>query len=268
MKKDHSKHHRLFPPTRVLALLSAIVLGIIASGCKTQPAPQTAAPSPPHQFISKKTGKSFTYVIVADMDAEHERFEIPHGLFRPSKDNFAGTDRKAAKTSVSDAPPTTRADVAELLANLPASDDQMLNHNPPISKSADSDRVIEEQQNVVVLNGFIYAVAKESDNDYHVILGTAPGGPGQYVNVEISGLPASGPFRAPLRDVRTKFQDFFGSTIAGSGYHKFTGNPIPVRITGSLFYDIDHPPGAVGPADTKPQTAWEIHPVTDIEFEP
>ena len=45
--------------------------------------------------------------------------------------------------------------------------------------------------------------------------------------------------------------------------------PIPVRVTGSLFWDIEHPPpNTVGPTDRRPKTAWEIHPVTKIEFEP
>ncbi|MDB6065486.1 MAG: hypothetical protein JWR26_1694 [Pedosphaera sp.] len=211
----------------------------------------------------------FSYVVVPDNDEALERFEIPHRIFgSPSTENFAGTDRKAAKTSSSTGPQDTRADVAELLANLPETDDNMMNHNPPISKSATSGRVSEEEHNVVVTSGFIYAIAKESDNDYHIILGTAPGGTPQFMNVEVSGLPSTGAFRAPLKQVRDKFQSFFGTAIAGSGYHKMVGDPVPVRVTGSLFYDIDHAPGAVGPTGLKPTTAWEIHPVTDIVFEP
>lgn len=250
-------------------LLATVLFAFGTGGCKTQAPQKAVVTGQPQRFVSQKTGKVFAYVVVPDTDEEHERFEIPRLLFgRPSKDNFMGTDRKAAKTSISDGPLTDRADVADLLAHLPATDAQMLNHNPPISKSADSDRVSEEQHNVRVQVGFIYAVAKEADNDYHVMLGTAPGGATQFINVEVSGLPKTGSFRGPLKDVRDKFQNFFGDAIAGGGYHKFLDSPIPVRITGSLFYDIDHPPGAVGPTGMKPETAWEIHPVTDIEFEP
>ena len=50
---------------------------------------------------------------------------------------------------------------------------------------------------------------------------------------------------------------------ASDAYRKYTP-PIAVDVEGSTFYDIDHPPGAVGPKDSKPTTAWEIHPVTHI----
>ena len=100
------------------------------------------------------------------------------------------------------------------------------------------------------------------------MLGTAPGESPRFINVEISGLPSSGQFRTPLKQVRDKFKAYLGTEISGSGYHKFVDAPIPVTITGSLFYDIDHPPGVVGPTGMRPKTAWEIHPVTDIEFEP
>jgi hypothetical protein len=37
-----------------------------------------------------------------------------------------------------------------------------------------------------------------------------------------------------------------------------------VRIEGSLFFDVDHAAGAVGPANMKPKSAWEMHPITKI----
>ena len=261
------------PILRTLRLaLIALVCAFLVAGCKTPEKTGSTAvdvTAPPKQFVSPKTGKTFTYVLVPDTDEEHEKFEIPRIVFgAPSKDNFLGTDRGAAKTSISSGPQVTRTDVADLLAHLPDTDENMMSHNPPISKSATSGRVSEEEQNVVVEAGFIYAVAKEADNDYHIILGTAPGAAAQFINVEVSGLPKSGASRVPLKQVRDKFQNHFGAAITGSGYHKWVGDPVPVRVTGSLFYDIDHPPGAVGPTGLKPTTAWEIHPVTDIEFEP
>jgi hypothetical protein len=87
------------------------------------------------------------------------------------------------------------------------------------------------------------------------------------MNIEISGLPASGPNRAPLKAARDAFKQFLGDNhiTAGNGYVKITP-PIPVTITGSLFYDIDHAPGVVGPNGMRPSTAWEIHPVTELDF--
>ena len=48
-------------------------------------------------------------------------------------------------------------------------------------------------------------------------------------------------------------------------------DPVLVRITGSLFYDVDHEPGVVGsftPPSRVPATSWEIHPITEIVLEP
>jgi hypothetical protein len=120
----------------------------------------------------------------------------------------------------------------------------------------------------VVITGFLYASTKESDNDFHCIIGTAPGKPPQFVNVEVSGLPVSGPARVPLKAVRDAFIEFFGDDLPGSsGYTKFK-TPIKVQITGSIFFDIDHKAGVVGPVGFRPKTAWEIHPVSEIVFEP
>jgi len=71
-----------------------------------------------------------------------------------------------------------------------------------------------------------------------------------------------------LKEARTAFKDFFrehGDQF-GSSYKKFDP-PIPVRVEGSLFFDLDHAAGVVGPQGMRPSTAWEIHPVTKIEFE-
>jgi len=73
--------------------------------------------------------------------------------------------------------------------------------------------------------------------------------------------------RERLKKPREDFKEFFGDEPPPCRYKVFT-KPIPVRITGSLFYDIDHAPGVVGTGPYKPRTAWEIHPVTKIEFEP
>ncbi len=182
-------------------------------------------------------------------------------------DNFAGTDRKAAKTSIATNPVSEVPDLLSLLNNLPATDQQMLHHDPPITESATSDRVAEEQGNVT-MQAYLYATKKEADNDYHLILGTSDQPtPGGYMTAEVSGLPATGGTRMRLQVPRDAFKAFFSGSPIGTAYKKFNP-PIPLRITGSLFFDIDHPAGAVGPADYKPQTAWEIHPVTAIQFEP
>jgi len=182
-------------------------------------------------------------------------------------DDFAGTDRKAAKTSISTGPMETFNSLDDLLASLPR-DTKMLHHHPAITKSSDSERVSEEDTNVTV-NAFLFAAKGEPDNDFHLIIGsTADAASAQFMNVEISGLPSDGPARAQLSTPRQDFKNFFGDQVPGTGgYHRFDP-PIPLRVTGSQFYDIDHKPGAVGPQDIAPGTAWEIHPVTEIVFEP
>ena len=268
----HRNRERLFAS-------ASIFCGFLLFGCQSQTSTQpgsantTASPTPPpaaasSHITSKKSGKTFSYVHVAESDEEFEKFELPKDVRAASNpDMLYGTDRKAAKTSVSTAPAQTFADLAALFnSGLFIADSKMTNHHPPIQKTAASNRVKEEQHNVVV-NAYLYASSKESDNDFHCIMGTAPGEPMQFLNVEVSGLPASGPFLAPLKMARDKFKEFFGQDLPGQGYNKFDP-PIPVRISGSIFFDVDHPAGAVGPTGLKPATAWEIHPVTDIEFEP
>jgi hypothetical protein len=174
-----------------------------------------------------------------------------------------GTDRKAAKLSVAPGSTATFSTVASLLDTLP-SDQSMLDHHPPISKDAKSPRVAEEQGNVQV-DAFIYAAKKETDNDFHIIVGDDPdSGSGRFLNVEVSGLPTGGEFKATLTAARQQFRDLVqGHLPVPTGYHRYQP-PIPVTVTGSIFYDVDHLPGTVGPSFAKPTTAFEIHPVTSI----
>lgn len=53
--------------------------------------------------------------------------------------------------------------------------------------------------------------------------------------------------------------------LPGKKYEKHDP-PVPVEITGPLFFDVDHDAGVVGPQGHRPKTAWEIHPVMDIKF--
>jgi hypothetical protein len=244
-----------------------VLLGSALSGCRHQAT--TTLPGTGKTFTSNKSHTTYAYTTVPNADEKFEKVEAPApGILAPNPDDFRGTDRKAAKTSLTGGPPEEFQDVAALLQSpLLVPDSKMLKHKPPISKDATSDRVAEEQHNVTI-TGFLYASTKESDNDFHCIVGTSPDQPKKFLNVEVSGLPESGAFRAPLKSVRDAFQEFFGDNIpAGSGYSKFNP-PIKVRITGSIFFDVDHKAGVIGPAGFRPKTAWEIHPVSEIVFEP
>src|SRR5262249_4522058 len=112
----------------------------------------------------------------------------------------------------------------------------------------------------------LFAVKKESDNDYHLILDDDGDiEEGAKFNVEISGVPTEGPDIADIRKVREKFKDHFDGDPPKK-YKPFFDPPKRVVIEGSLFFDADHPAGQVGPEGYRPASAWEIHPVKSIQF--
>ena len=90
------------------------------------------------------------------------------------------------------------------------------------------------------------------------------------ITVEISAVPSnpSNPSRNALIDARSKFLAHFRGKEPGKRRYTQFDSPIHVTLTGSLFFDVDHKAGTVGPAGLKPATAWEIHPVSDIAFLP
>lgn len=204
-----------------------------------------------------------------DEVVENERRSTPlTALARTSTsgDIFAGTDRRVPKTSVATGGLQSYPTIAALRSSFPT-DDFMLGLG--ITRAPDSARTSEEQHNVTV-GGYIYAASKESDNDFHLIIGDKDCAAGEcFINVEVSGLPQDpgDPNFPTLAAVRSKFLTYFAQQQPSRGYEKFAP-PISVSLTGSIFFDVDHPAGAVGPAGLKPNSAWEIHPLTDIVFEP
>jgi hypothetical protein len=237
-------------------------------------------PSPvaePAQYFFSPSRRAYRITWSQEPVEEFERRAVfPPDAAPPGPDDYIGTDRGKAKTSIAPGPHETFATVGDLLDDLEANsnDSKMLNYTPPLRRDFDFDRVKEENRNVTV-TGWLYAAKKEdNDNDFHLIVGTDPnGGTIRYMNMEITGLPLGGPNRAKLRVPRQAFKDFLGEhhkRIGTSTYLRFE-DPIPVRVTGSLFYDIDHKPGVVGSFKSPrrvPATAWEVHPITEIVFEP
>ena len=175
---------------------------------------------------------------------------------------FRGQDRKTPKTTIAPGSMQTFSNIEALIATLPP-DDVMRNRTPPLTKQTNV-RVTEENRNVRV-TAWVYAIKYEADQDWHLIIGTSPqDSTPTYFNAEISGLPAnSAPSYNKLKRVRQSLAEMFGFDLPASGYWEY--EPFRIIIEGSLFYDIDHPPGTVGPAATRPATAWEIHPVTKLK---
>lgn len=184
-------------------------------------------------------------------------------------DIYKGTQRKKAKISIVDGPIENFDSIGEFLDSVPL-DEEMLELR--ISKSADSGRIDLEMRNVR-FPCFLLASSKPGDNDYHLILGDDPEEPSELLNVEVSGLPlfprdddfTSKADAERLRLVRQFYQSTMGSLLPTSRY-KFYFPGIDVTVTGSIFFDTAHRPGQVGPKDLRPDTSWELHPVTFIEF--
>ena len=137
-------------------------------------------------------------------------------------------------------------------------------------------RLMVENRNVELLTVFIYTFKRQGDEDYHVILGTTKNvNTAKFFNSEISGLSPSGSYkRSNLVEARNTFEEYFGvSEKCATSYYKndFRNHPIPVKIEGSLFYDGEHCTSFKnnGPQNWKEleiEIAWEIHPITSIEF--
>jgi hypothetical protein len=182
-------------------------------------------------------------------------------------DSFAGTDRRDAKLSIMGAATEQFADLQNLVGSL-TPDDAMIDHDPEITRDPNSPRASEEQRNVRV-RAFLYAASREADNDFHFIVGRDPDASPTYMNMELSGLPpnTSSTF-ARLDAARTAYKTFIGNQLPGAGYHHYDP-PIPIEVEGSLFFDITHATGPhPGPAKLRPDTIWEVHPISHIVFEP
>ena len=187
----------------------------------------------------------------------------------PTGDNFGGTQRKAAKLSIAKGATKSFKDVSSLIASL-TPDAKMIAHKPKITTVVTSDRVPEEMRNVQV-SAFLYAASRETDNDFHLIIGQDPKSPEMYMTMELSALPPStSPAFATLNTARDTYKKFFGKALPLQFYHYYTP-PIPVAIKGSLFFDMTHATGTrPGPASLKSRmpTIWEVHPITSIKLGP
>jgi hypothetical protein len=226
-------------------------------------------------------GRTFRILRTAEVDPYEQPIApadvpVPGNVLaaaRPARgagDAFRGTARKAAKTSIANAPVEAFDGLASLIASLPR-DSQMSARTPPISEGPTSNRVSEERRNVRV-RAFLYAASREDDNDFHLIIGTRRSpGPLTCMTMELSGLPPTGNLsHGRLKLARDAFKAFFGTDLPGTSYD-FYDPPIPVEIEGSLFFDVTHATGPKpGPSSLRPfiPTIWEVHPITRIVFEP
>ena len=194
---------------------------------------------------------------------------LPFSLFSQKKcavDDFTGTQRKMAKTTlVTSKTMETFADLPGFITSLP-DDKSMKTRKPPITNAPYFARVAEEERAVKIKEAYIYAITRQADNDFQIILGSDPDyRKSVFFFAEVSGLPESSKDSySTLNSVRTKFKDQFGNVCGKTKL--LMDNPVKVSISGSLFFDINLKPGKTGPKKLRPTTAWEIHPVSEIVF--
>jgi muconolactone delta-isomerase len=272
--------HTAFPVPYALAAAALLLALDRPSSGQDVVRPSSQAPHVAPTKLFKSPKRTYAIRVVPktiDSDAA-EMAEAARAPAAPSAtaaasdpDRFTGRDRKAAKLSIAAAPTETFSDLGDLIASLPP-EAAMTHHVPPITTDPNSDRQPEEKRNVRVTS-WLYAASKENDHDFHLILGREPGAvPERYMTMELSGLPPSGsPSFAKLKQARDNFKSFFGpANLPGTSYN-FYDPPVPVIVEGSLFFDMTHATGGrPGPQSLRPHmpVIWEVHPITNIEFEP
>jgi hypothetical protein len=182
-------------------------------------------------------------------------------------ETFDGSDRKVAKTSIAPGVFKDYSTLAEFILSLPG-DDAM--GAPHIATGSTSNRVAKEKHNVHILKAYIYTYTRESDEDYHVILGTTDkASTAKFFNMEVSGLPnTTASSYTKLKATRDAFTGFFNIHGCVSGYVPIFNPPVEVEVSGSIFFDALHYThhNTIGPSGYHPASYWEIHPVTGIVF--
>jgi hypothetical protein len=212
-------------------------------------------------YYKSSTGKVYKFRIAeadwSDIDKNEKKSLTANCL----DSIYDGKDRATPKTTYATGTAKIFATVSHLIKVLPL--DSVMRKKV---KKTTNIRVSEEQKNVrLKQDTYIYAFAKEDDGDYHVIIGDhIDVKKATFFNVEISGLPeenASPKLKAVYRVFNDRFRE-----VCSSKYLIFDDEPIKIDVQGSLFFDVSHKVGQVGPENMKPSTNWEIHPISKIVF--
>jgi hypothetical protein len=209
--------------------------------------------------------------VSVDSDATLNKNVSAKKIVVDSADMFLGEVRAAAKTSYVKSISDTFYSMKRFRKWLP--DDEYM-HKSTDAKHQDSPRTAEENKNVTLTDIYIYGVKREDDNDFHVLLGPSlhtEKGP-HFFSAEISGLPdPSSPDFAQMLAVRDQFKAYFGKDAKKETVFVASEKNPPIHlqyITGSLFFDNHHYSGHSAVQGYKSFSAWEIHPVMSIGFDP
>lgn len=132
------------------------------------------------------------------------------------------------------------------------------------------ERVEQEERNIILEKAYLYTITLEDDNDLHLLIGNTPvfkEGKTRVFNAEISGVPPSGTAaqKQHMKDLREKaINEMNDIPLCGhSGYLQANRR---IKIRGSLFFDSHHATKPAKCREVEGESAWEIHPVFDIEF--
>ena len=182
-------------------------------------------------------------------------------------DTFEGKRRADVKTNIASGKPQ--------VFNIPQLYEYLLPMNEFMEDNVrhETPRTIIENDNVTV-TCWLYTYNCQDDNDFHLIIGSAPlKDDAQFFSAEVSGLPSEDSpnykYYDRLEKAREQFGDLFGGSPSYSGAYvkSLYANPMKVTITGSLFWDTEHTGGKCcsGTGEYKSESPWEIHPVTSIK---
>jgi hypothetical protein len=176
---------------------------------------------------------------------------------------FSGNDRKAAKISLSTTQEVTYSNFNSFRNTLQT---DTFMRSLGISTNSTSNRVSQENRNINISDSYLYAIKNESDGDLHMIIGDLS--KTALTNCEASGYPAtSSSSYTKIKTVRETVVTRFGTDFCGKSSYTIFSPPIQLlTFKGSLFFDVDHAAGVVGPLGYRPTTSWEVHPVSSIRF--
>jgi hypothetical protein len=253
-----------FPPALCIAIASLIVAPVVFAAPKHTDA---GTPLPKEYAALLAQARAGTLQVIHGEAATPAKPSAvgagPHAAGKP--DIFPPTSfRATAKTSFASGTLETFSALDSLFAPLPK-DSKMTQQFPALlpKKGNDNPRVAPEKRSVKVL-AWIYWVNNETDQDFHVILGSTSQFTTAtvFMNSEVSGLPSTHPTQSPFPKDRADIRAILAKHKNASGLFV---TPVPVTVSGSLLWDGEHRfPNNVGPKTLRPTKAWEIHPIKQL----
>ncbi len=204
-----------------------------------------------------------------------------------SLDVAPGKDRWSIKTSADISKKAKNVNLNTLL-QLPLLDNQYTNVTYPDKLIPKSPGNGLKEGDMITTKGYLHLVALErssadkSDGDYHIQLTLSPDWGDSCFIVEI---PYADFISSDLKDSSVNNRTFISTKLTKGKTPSTSGSimqhPVYVKVSGQLFYDAIHANtmrnadpskniyrGKSGSQSVKMHsyTAWEIHPVTHIEF--